>query len=86
MINTAYDNQEIYCRKLGHHLHFKYCREENLSLPCSKIRECWFSRIDVSQFLSENFSDEEVRAIESPAMPKISSIVGLITRITKESE
>jgi len=83
MTNKDYDEQEIYCRKLGHHLHFKYCREENISLPCSKIRECWFSRIDINQFIYENFSDEEVKSIERPAVPKISSIVDLIARATK---
>jgi hypothetical protein len=85
-MDTKFDNQEIYCRKLGHYLTFKYCRQEYHMIPCSKIRECWFARIHVDQFLAQNFNEKEIVSIVHPAKPKISAIVELIQQVKNNSD
>jgi len=85
-MDTKFDNQEIYCRKLGHHLHFDYCRQENQALPCKKMKECWCSRFDVEKFIARNFSADLIKLIESPPIPKITAIVDLITQVKNISE
>ena len=78
MMKNKYDDEELYCKKLGHYLTFKYCRGENLALPCSKIRDCWFQRIDIDNYLNQNFSASEISHLFEPAKPKINSLIELI--------
>ncbi len=76
-----YDNEEGYCRMLGHRLPFKYCRSVNDGLPCRKVMDCWFDVFPVLQFLSDNFSEEELKSIFC-AEPK-TRMVSLIEIINK---
>lgn len=54
---TEFDELEIYCRKLGHHLNFKYCRTENFNQPCFKIIDCWSEKINVLNFIKLYYND-----------------------------
>ena len=83
---TDYDQKEIYCRKLGHQLTFLYCRKESGSLPCSRIRDCWFERIPIDQFLEKHFSEEERARVLSSAKPKTRTLFELIEEAQKRSE
>ena len=76
----AFDNQEIYCRTLGHELTFSYCRNANLNTPCKKIRDCWFERINIEEFLNNHYTTETLSRLEEPPKPKILSLYELIQK------
>ncbi|MBN2444791.1 MAG: hypothetical protein JXJ04_25770 [Spirochaetales bacterium] len=73
-----FDSKQIYCRKLGHHLGFHYCRLEKGDLPCSKIVDCWFDTIPIEEFLQSHFTKEQLSAILNPPQSKIATIFDLI--------
>ncbi len=82
MINE-FDDKQIYCRKLGHFLPFKYCRSEHHDVPCTKIRDCWFEKISIDAFLQDNYSKEAIAYLFKPARPKVSTLLELIERSKK---
>jgi hypothetical protein len=84
-MSTQYDEQEIYCRKLGHFLTFDYCRQEHQAMPCAKIRDCWFGRIDIDQFLADHYSEKELTSVEKRTQPKIFTILELIEQAKKNA-
>jgi hypothetical protein len=75
---SRYDELTVYCRALGHHVPFSYCREPGNRLFCSRIAACWGEKIDVPSFLETHFSADEIRQALSPPRPKMSSLVDLI--------
>lgn len=77
---AAYDLRETYCRRLGHHVPFKYCRDVGVALPCRLIPDCWHTQFDVAAWLTEHFSPEQIAQILAPPQPKIASILGLIVK------
>jgi hypothetical protein len=79
-MKEQYDNEAIYCRKLGHHLQFQYCRQEKSGLPCTKIFDCWFDRIAVKDFITLNYTREEVAYLSAPPENKMVSLMTLIER------
>ena len=83
---NKYDNERIYCRKLGHWLTFNYCCQENNELPCRKILDCWFEKIPIKEFLKENYTEEEISYIFSSSKPKISSLIEIIEQAKKRSD
>ena len=80
MIIDVYDGETIYCRKLGHHLKFEYCRKESCELPCSKIAKCWSEELPINEFLNMHFSAAELDTIFAPPTPKITSLIELIQK------
>ncbi len=76
-----YDEEEGYCRMLGHRLPFRYCRSVNDELPCHKVFDCWFDVFPIHEFLAENYSEEELKAAFG-AQPKtrMVSIIEIINR------
>jgi hypothetical protein len=85
-MEQKFDTRQGYCRKLGHQLTFKYCREEHLGLPCLKIRDCWFSGIDIDQFLQQNYQPEEIDHLGNIQQPKIGTIIELIQQARENQE
>jgi hypothetical protein len=77
------DSREIYCRRLGHHLTFAYCRSEREGLPCRKILDCWFDKIPIGDFLRANYSPGELADLTEPAPAKAATLVELIERAQK---
>ena len=75
-----FDSEELYCRKLGHHLKFAYCRKEHNGLPCPKIRDCWFEKIPIDDYLTQNFTPEQIAYLFEPPEPKIASIFEIIQK------
>ena len=70
---------------MGHHLDFEYCVRENGGKPCRIIRDCWFNRMDVDAYLKENFSKEDIEALETGKGPaKMASLLEMIEK-AKES-
>jgi hypothetical protein len=81
----TYDHLEVYCRKLGHTLPFKYCRIESNGLPCSKIMDCWFQRFPIQEYIQNNYSREEITRICSPSKSKMDYIHDLMNRDNSKS-
>ncbi|MBN1847641.1 MAG: hypothetical protein JW932_03570 [Deltaproteobacteria bacterium] len=77
----------IRCPRLGHQIHFSYCRSENQGLPCSKILDCWFNHFLVEEYLRRELSAEEwAKAFERPAHPKMQSLLELIEQAKKNKK
>lgn len=83
-----FDKDENYCRMLGHPVPFHYCRTMNGELPCGKVRDCWFERIAIQEFIAENYSQEEQQRIFAPPKAKVQSLMEMIAeaqqRVKKE--
>lgn len=81
------DTFQIRCSKLGHQIHFSYCRKENFDLPCVKTLNCWYPYFNVEQYLREELSpDEYERAFEKNVKPKLQSLMELIDEAQKRAE
>lgn len=73
------DSFQIRCSKLGHQIHFSYCRGENFELPCTRILTCWHSYFRVEEHLRDVLSAEEwEQTFEKPVLPKVLTLVELI--------
>ncbi len=86
-----HDRQEIYCRSLGDFIYFSYCRvaggfrrtdsddlrSEATKLPCSKILDCWITRLPVLEYLKEFYRPEELRQLFSSAPGRLERILNL---------
>jgi len=81
-----YDNERIYCRKLGHWITFNYCRQETGGLPCRKIVDCWFEKLQIKEFLNENYEEEKISYIFESSRPKLTSIIELIEQAKKRKD
>ncbi len=79
MGSERYDRLEGYCRKLGHHLGFGYCRKMNEGLPCPLARDCWFERFPVEEFLAEHYSGEQLAAAAAPG--KLATLLSILGRV-----
>jgi hypothetical protein len=79
-MKELFDEKLLYCGSLGHNIPFKYCRSMNSELPCRKIKDCWFERIDIEKFIEENYSVSEQERIFAEPPDKISTILGLIKK------
>ena len=78
------DTFQIRCSKLGHQIHFSYCRKENSDLPCPRILTCWHPYFRVAEYLRQELTEEEwLDAIEKPVKPKVLSLVELIEQAQK---
>ncbi len=73
-----FDDKKIYCRLLGHEIGFAYCRRPVNGLLCSGIISCWKGRFDIENYLSEVFSEKELKAISRQREDKMPSLVNLI--------
>ncbi len=81
-----YDTIEIYCRRLGHYLHFKYCRNVNDGLPCNKIRDCTFEKIPIQDYLNDSYTELEIRTALTPPQNKMTSLVDLIKKAKERNQ
>jgi hypothetical protein len=78
---------QIRCPRLGHQIHFSYCRTENSGLPCFKTIDCWSTRFPVETCLREELAREEwEEAFERKPKPKVLSLVELIEQAKKRKK
>lgn len=75
-----HDNEKLYCRMLGHHLTFEYCRKTAEGIPCRKIFDCWYNTFDIEKFMKANFSEDQIKAVLAPPKPKMTSLIELIQK------
>ena len=79
-----HDTLIIRCPQLGGEVPFHYCRTVNEDLPCRRIILCWEFRIEVSKFLNEHYSiDQLQRALSPPTKTRIETILELIDKAKK---
>lgn len=81
-----YDAEEGYCRMLGHHVPFRYCRTMKSDLPCHWILDCWFERIPVEEYIKTYYNEEERLKIFERPKPKIESLIEIIERAKKNKD
>jgi len=73
------DTFQIRCPKLGHQIHFSYCRKENFGLPCIRTLQCWHIHFQVEKYLRKELSEMEWdETFEKPAKHKMVSLMELI--------
>jgi len=76
-----YDPLEIRCRLLGHQVPFQYCRSSNRDLPCRKMMDCWWERVEIETYLKQHFTTGELnRSIFAKPKSKIVSLIELIEK------
>ena len=78
------DSFQIRCPRLGQQIHFSYCRQENMGLPCFKTLDCWHIHFQVVEHLQLELSPSEWNdAFEKPTTPKMVSLAELIEKAQK---
>jgi hypothetical protein len=79
-----YDSLIIRCPQLGGEVPFRYCRTVNEDLPCRNMVICWEFRIEISKFLNEHYSIDQIqRAFLTPPKTRIETILELIEKVKK---
>lgn len=83
----AYDVLIIRCPQLGGEVPFKYCRTLNEDLPCRRVMVCWEFRMEISKFLAEHYSIDQIqRALALPTKTRLESILELVEKAKKIKE
>ena len=73
------EDYKVRCPRLGHMIHFAYCRVENSGLPCFKALDCWFEHFGVEEHLRHELTSEQwERVFYRPPKTKMISLVELI--------
>jgi hypothetical protein len=85
-MKEEHDDKTAYCRALGHYVPFKYCRTVSGGIPCRRIKDCWFEKIDIEHYIMENFTESERERIFTPPPEKIASLVDLIQKARGKAE
>lgn len=80
------DSINVYCRMLGHHIPFQYCRTAKDGFPCARILDCHHERLPITQFIETHYSATEQAQIFSPPVPKMTSIMELIQQAKNRSQ
>ncbi|NLX13196.1 MAG: hypothetical protein GXY44_06010 [Phycisphaerales bacterium] len=86
MAIEEHDTREGYCRMLGHHVPFSYCRAQADGRPCRRILDCWFEKFDVRSYLATHFSAAEIEAFLAAPKPKMASLIELIEQARNNGE
>jgi hypothetical protein len=82
-----YDALIIRCPQLGGEVPFRYCRTMNEDLPCRKIMVCWEFRIEISKFLGEHYSIDQIqRALAPSTKTRLDTILELIEKAKEVKE
>ncbi len=82
-----YDDLLIRCPQLGGEVPFRYCRTTNENLPCRKIIVCWEFKIEISRFLGDHYTIEQIQqALSPPSKTRIETILELIEKAKKLKE
>jgi hypothetical protein len=82
-----YDRLITRCLSLGGEVPFRYCRTVNEDLPCRRIILCWKFRLEISKFLVEHYSIDQIQsALSPPTKSKVETIIELIEKAKKIKE
>ena len=76
---------KIRCPRLGHQIHFSYCRQENQGLPCFKTLDCWHTHFNVQTFLKAELTEDQWEKVFTRRVkPKMLSLLELIEQAKKQ--
>ncbi|HUL30067.1 MAG TPA: hypothetical protein VLZ03_06385 [Thermodesulfobacteriota bacterium] len=82
-----HDTVIIRCPQLGGEIPFRYCRTVNENLPCRRILVCWEFRIEISKFLGEHYSVDQIQhALAPPTQTRLDTILELIEKAKETKE
>jgi len=82
-----HDTLIIRCPQLGGEIPFRYCRTVNEDLPCRKIMVCWEFRVEISKFLGEHYSVDQIQcALAPPAKTRLDTILEIIEKAKETKE
>ncbi len=77
----------IRCSQLGGEVPFKYCRTVSEGFPCRRIMVCWEFRLEISKFLSEHYSVDQIQsALSPPTKTRLDTLLELIESAKKIKE
>ncbi len=77
----------IRCPQLGGEIPFRYCRTTHENLPCRKIMVCWEFRLEISKFLGEHYSVDQIQsAFSPPTKTRLDTLLELIENARKIKE
>jgi hypothetical protein len=83
---TEHDGLSRRCPMLGHEVAFSYCRQPGSEIPCGRIFDCWWEKIDIKAFVANNYSEEIRKAIMLPPKPKMLSLIEIIERASRRNQ
>jgi hypothetical protein len=75
-----YDGKKTYCKMLGHHLEFVYCRKTANGTPCSRMADCWYEYIPIVEYINEHFTDEQKEMMTHKPPAKMNTLLDLIAK------
>jgi hypothetical protein len=82
-----HDALVIRCPQLGGEVPFRYCRTVSEDLPCRRMMVCWEFRIEISKFLSEYYSMDQIQCALTPSnKTRLDTILELIEKAKKVKE
>jgi hypothetical protein len=85
MLNEHDEDLLLRCCRLGHEIHFGYCRQETGGKPCRLILNCWWERFDVRSFLQAHLPEDAMAQVESASISappvKLLSLVEMAQRV-----
>lgn len=82
-----HDALVIRCPQLGGEIPFRYCRTVNENLPCRRIVVCWEFRVEISKFLSEHYSVDQIQCALAPsAKSRLDTILEMIEKAKETKE
>jgi hypothetical protein len=70
---------------LGHDLPFSYCRQPGRDVPCGRIYDCWWEKLDIAAFMEANYAPEIIAAVLQPKPAKVLSLLEIIEKARKQS-
>ena len=74
-------NLTIRCKQLGHNVPLSYCLKMNVKLPCPEIINCWEQKIKISQYISKNYTEDDIKNIFSKDYrPKIEKLIDIVNK------
>jgi len=82
-----YDELTIRCLQLGGEVPFRYCRTVHENLPCRRVMVCWEFRLEISEFLSEHYSADQIQcAFAPPSKTRLDTILELSEKAKQVKE
>jgi len=82
-----HDGLIVRCPSLGGEVPFRYCRTLQGDLPGPRMTVCWEFRMEISRFLSEHYSADQIRrAWPLPTRTRLKTILDLIEAAEKMKE
>jgi len=75
-----YDHETTRCPKLGDFVPFKYCRTCGHPF-CWTVIECWAPKIDIGQFLADNYEPETIhQGLKRPEGGRVEAMLSACRR------